>query len=55
LAAGGADLAGRKVSLYDVDKFSWGGDVLLSSDTGTSAPMRPPASMFPPATTAAAA
>lgn len=28
------DLAGRKVSLYDVDKFSWGGDVLLSSDTG---------------------
>lgn len=28
------DLAGRKVPLYDVDKFSWGGDVLLSSDTG---------------------
>lgn len=27
-------LAGRKVPLYDVDKFSWGGDVLLSSDTG---------------------
>nr|WP_240329206.1 filamentous haemagglutinin family protein [Stenotrophomonas sp. G4] len=28
------DLAGRKVSLYDVDKFSWGGDVLLSTYTG---------------------
>ncbi|WP_313248206.1 filamentous haemagglutinin family protein [Stenotrophomonas indicatrix] len=28
------DLAGRKVSLFDVDKYSWGGDVLLSSDSG---------------------
>lgn len=28
------DLAGRRVTLYDVDRYSWGGDVLLSSDTG---------------------
>lgn len=28
------DLAGRKVSLFDVDKYSWGGDVLLSSAAG---------------------
>ncbi|XFC39252.1 filamentous hemagglutinin family protein [Stenotrophomonas indicatrix] len=28
------DLAGRKVSLYDVDKYSWGGDVTLSSSEG---------------------
>ncbi len=28
------DLAGRKVSLLDVDKYSWGGDVELSSDEG---------------------
>lgn len=28
------DLVGCKVLLYDVDKFSWGGDVLLFSDMG---------------------
>lgn len=28
------DLAGRQVSLYDVDKYSWGGDVTLSSSEG---------------------
>lgn len=28
------DLAGRKVSLYDVDKYSWGGDATLSSSAG---------------------
>ncbi|PAM46951.1 hypothetical protein CEJ63_23195, partial [Acinetobacter baumannii] len=28
------DLAGRKLSLYDVDKDSWGGDVTLSSGEG---------------------
>ncbi|MEJ6329131.1 filamentous hemagglutinin family protein [Stenotrophomonas maltophilia] len=28
------DLAGRRVTLYDVDRYSWGGDVLLSSDAG---------------------
>lgn len=28
------DMAGRKVSLFDVDKYSWGGDVALSSREG---------------------
>jgi len=28
------DMAGRKVSLFDVDKHSWGGDVALSSRDG---------------------
>lgn len=28
------DMAGRKVSLFDVDKYSWGGDVTLSSREG---------------------
>ena len=28
------DMAGRKVSLFDVDKYSWGGDVVLSSREG---------------------
>ncbi|WP_312308943.1 filamentous haemagglutinin family protein [Stenotrophomonas indicatrix] len=28
------DMAGRKVSLFDVDKYSWGGDVALSSRDG---------------------
>lgn len=28
------DLAGRKVSLFDADRYSWGGDVLLSSAAG---------------------
>ncbi len=29
------DLSGRKVSLFDVDKFSWGGDFVLSSEKGS--------------------
>ncbi len=33
-AAADLDLAGRKVSLLDVDKYSWGGDVELSADEG---------------------
>ncbi|WP_454902788.1 filamentous haemagglutinin family protein [Variovorax gossypii] len=28
------DLSGRKVSMFDVDKYSWGGDFLLSSAAG---------------------
>lgn len=28
------DMAGRKVGLFDVDKYSWGGDVALSSRDG---------------------
>ncbi|MBF2952967.1 hypothetical protein HKT30_36475, partial [Pseudomonas aeruginosa] len=28
------DLAGRKASFNDVDKYSWGGDLLLSSRAG---------------------
>ena len=28
------DMAGRKVSLFDVDKYSWGGDVALTSREG---------------------
>ncbi|MGJ7543782.1 filamentous haemagglutinin family protein [Variovorax sp. LT1R16] len=28
------DLAGRKISLLDVDKYSWGGDVLLGASEG---------------------
>ncbi|WP_422086743.1 filamentous haemagglutinin family protein [Variovorax sp.] len=28
------DLSGRKVSLFDVDKYSWGGDFVLSSAAG---------------------
>ncbi|WP_206169314.1 filamentous haemagglutinin family protein [Variovorax gossypii] len=28
------DLGGRKVSLFDVDKYSWGGDLVLSSSAG---------------------
>jgi len=28
------DLAGRKVALFDVDKFSWGGDLVLTSSAG---------------------
>lgn len=33
-AAADLDLAGRKVSLLDVDKYSWGGDVELSASEG---------------------
>ncbi|MCA1325573.1 filamentous hemagglutinin family protein [Herbaspirillum sp. alder98] len=28
------DMAGRKISFFDVDKYSWGGDVLLESSGG---------------------
>lgn len=28
------DMAGRKINLFDVDKYSWGGDVALSSHEG---------------------
>ncbi|NVO17593.1 MAG: filamentous hemagglutinin family protein [Rhodoplanes sp.] len=28
------DLAGRKVALYDVEKYSWGGDLVLTSSAG---------------------
>ncbi len=28
------DLSGRKVALFDVDKFSWGGDLVLTSSAG---------------------
>ncbi|ODU17719.1 MULTISPECIES: filamentous hemagglutinin family protein [Variovorax] len=31
------DLSGRKTSLFDVDKYSWGGDLVLSSATGNIA------------------
>ncbi len=31
------DLSGRKVSLFDVDKYSWGGDLVLSSAAGNIA------------------
>ncbi|MGJ7530266.1 filamentous haemagglutinin family protein [Variovorax sp. GB1P17] len=37
IVLGGAsriDLSGRKVSLFDVDKYSWGGDFVLSSAAG---------------------
>nr|WP_198087960.1 filamentous haemagglutinin family protein [Variovorax sp. E3] len=37
IALGGGsriDLSGRKVSLFDVDKYSWGGDFVLSSAAG---------------------
>ncbi|WP_176801100.1 filamentous hemagglutinin family protein [Variovorax sp. EL159] len=33
-AASRVDLSGRKVSLFDVDKYSWGGDFVLSSAAG---------------------
>ncbi|QNK67006.1 filamentous hemagglutinin family protein [Variovorax sp. PAMC26660] len=33
-AASRIDLSGRKVSLFDVDKYSWGGDFVLSSAAG---------------------
>ncbi|WP_307506525.1 filamentous hemagglutinin family protein [Variovorax sp. W1I1] len=31
------DLAGRKTALFDVDKYSWGGDLVLASDAGNIA------------------
>jgi len=31
------DLSGRKVALFDVDKYSWGGDLVLSSAAGNIA------------------
>lgn len=31
------DLAGRKTALFDVDKYSWGGDLVLSSEAGNIA------------------
>ncbi|MEG2030516.1 MAG: filamentous hemagglutinin N-terminal domain-containing protein, partial [Janthinobacterium sp.] len=31
------DLAGRKVSIHDADKYSWGGEVILSSRSGNIA------------------
>ncbi|WP_432730012.1 filamentous haemagglutinin family protein [Variovorax sp. W6] len=37
IVLGGAsriDLSGRKVALFDVDKYSWGGDLVLSSAAG---------------------
>ncbi|WP_447778208.1 filamentous haemagglutinin family protein [Variovorax boronicumulans] len=33
-AASRIDLSGRKVALFDVDKYSWGGDLVLSSAAG---------------------
>jgi filamentous hemagglutinin family protein len=34
-AASRIDLSGRKVSLFDVDKYSWGGDFVLTSAAGS--------------------
>jgi len=31
------DLSGRKVALFDIDKYSWGGDLVLSSAAGSIA------------------
>ena len=48
------DMAGRKISLFDVDKYSWGGDVALSSHEGDIADAASRIDL-PPATTAVAA